>query len=92
MNDPSPTPEDGHLLHQAEVPPLDVDGVQAATVGTVIFAVATVIMAVMYERLVGTDDAWWLGVGVSGFVLGVIGIAYTSRRRARRRRRPGTPD
>ena len=34
-----------HLIQQAEVPPLDVDGVQAATVGTVAFAIASVIMA-----------------------------------------------
>ena len=40
-----------HLIQQAEVPPLDVDGVQAATVGTVAFAIASVIMAVGYDRL-----------------------------------------
>ena len=36
---------------------------QAATVGTVVFAVATVIMAVCYDRLAAAGDGWWLGVG-----------------------------
>ena len=40
-----------HLIQQAEVAPLDVDGVQAATVGTGVFAVATVIMLICYDRL-----------------------------------------
>ena len=76
-----------HLIQQAEVPPLDVDGVQAATVGTVIFAVATVIMVLTYDRLVAAGDGWWLGVALSGFGLGLISLAYTINRRHRRRRR-----
>lgn len=78
---------DHHLIQQAEVPPLDVDGVQAATVGTVIFAVATVIMLLTYDRLAAADDGWWLGVAVSGLGLGLISLAYTINRRHRRRRR-----
>ena len=79
-----------HLIQQAEVPPLDVDGVQAATVGTVAFAVASVIMAVGYDRLATAGDGWWLGVGISGFGLGLISLGYTISRR-RRRRRGWTP-
>jgi hypothetical protein len=74
-----------HLLQQAEVPPLDVDGVQAATVGTVAFAIASVIMAVGYDRLAAAGDGWWLGVGVCGFGLGLISLGYTISRRRRRR-------
>jgi hypothetical protein len=97
VNDPTTPPEDrtpdrapqrteGHLIQQAEVPPLDVDGVQAATVGTVIFAVATLVMVFAYDRLVAAGDGWWLGVAVSGLGLGLISLAYTiSRRRSRRR-------
>ena len=75
-----------HLIQQAEVPPLDVDGVQAATVGTVAFAIASVIMAVGYDRLAAAGDGWWLGVGVCGFGLGLISLGYTISRRRRRRR------
>jgi len=75
-----------HLIQQAEVPPLDVDGVQAATAGTVTFAVASVIMAAGYDRLAAAGDGWWLGVGVCGFGLGLISLGYTISRRRRRRR------
>lgn len=79
-----------HLIQQAEVPPLDIDGVQAATVGTVVYAVATVAMALGYDRLAAAGDGWWLGVGISGFGLGLISLGYTISRR-RRRRRGWTP-
>jgi len=77
---------EAHLIQQADVPPLDVDGVQAATVGTVAFAIASVIMAVGYDRLAAAGDGWWLGVGVCGFGLGLISLGYTISRRRRRRR------
>lgn len=80
-------PEESHLIRQAEVPPLDVDGVQAATVGSALFAVATVIMALSYPRLTAAGDSWWLGVGISGLALGLIGLGYTLLRRRGRRRR-----
>ena len=103
MNDPSSPTEDAgtsapgaqldghHLIQQAEVAPLDVDGVQAATVGTVIFAVATVIMVITYDRLVAADDGWWLGVAASGLGLGLISLTYTISHRRRRRRRSTVP-
>ena len=95
MSDPAKTSHEvpavseipgAHLIQQAEVPPLDVDGVQAATVGTVVFAIASVIMAVGYDRLAAAGDGWWLGVGVCGFGLGLISLGYTISRRRRRRR------
>lgn len=69
------------------MPPLDVDGVQAAAVGTVLFGVATVLLALGYDRLAAAGDGWWLGVGLSGFALGVLSLGYTLIRRRRRRRR-----
>ena len=95
MNDPTDLPAasgpsakrpEHHLVAQAEVSPLDVDGVQAALLGTVIFALATVIMALGYDQLVARGDGWWLGVALSGLGLGLIGIGYTVTRRRRRRR------
>jgi hypothetical protein len=90
VSDPAQTSSDphreAHLIQQAEVPPLDVDGVQAATVGTGVFAVATAIMAVGYDTLAAAGDGWWLGVGISGFGLGLISLVYTTNRRRRRRR------
>jgi hypothetical protein len=95
---PSPAPagdaEGHHLIAQAEVPPLDIDGVQAATVGSAMFALAAVIMALGYGRLAAAGDGWWLGVALSGLGLGLVGLAYTISRRRRRRQttRPTIPD
>ena len=80
-------PQESHLIRQAEVPPLDVDGVQAATIGSILFAIATVLMALFYPQLAAKNDGWWLGVGVSGLALGLIGLGYTLLRRRGRRRR-----
>lgn len=79
-------PGEHHLIQQAEVSALDVDGVQAATLGSVIFALAAVIMVIGYDRLVAAGDGWWLGVALSGLGLGLIGLGYTLSRRRRRRR------
>ncbi|MDN5760889.1 MAG: DUF2530 domain-containing protein [Microlunatus sp.] len=84
MNEPA-TPSEPHLIQQAEVPPLDVDGVQAATVGTIAFAGAAAIFALGYDRLSAAGHGWWLGVAVSGFALGLISLGYTISRRRRRR-------
>lgn len=86
---PAAPAEEHHLIQQAEVSPLDVDGVQAATLGTVAFALAAVIMLIGYDRLVAVGDGWWLGVALSGLVLGLVGLLYTVSRRRRRRRSAG---
>ena len=74
-----------HFLVQAPVPPADVDGLAVVTVGTAIFGLASVILAIAYDWLAAHDRTTWLGVSISGFVLGLIGLAYCWRRRRRRR-------
>lgn len=70
---------------------MDVDGIQAATVGTTIFAVVTVVMVIGYDRLATAGDCWWLWVAISGLALGLIGLGYTVvwRRWGRHRRAAG---
>lgn len=77
-----------HLFVQAPVPPLDVDGLTAVVLGLIAFAVASVVLGVLYPRLVATGDQWWLGVALSGFALGLVGLAYGWNRRHRRRAGP----
>ncbi len=74
-----------HFLEQAPVPALDVDGLNVVSIGTVLFAVASVLAAVFYPRLSAAGNGWWLGVCVSGFLLGLIGLAYCFTLRSRRR-------
>lgn len=66
---------------RAEVKPLDLDGVGALVVGTVLWAVALVVMLVFRSDLEANDNSWWLWTCLAGFVLGLGGIAYTRWRR-----------
>lgn len=68
----------------ADVPPLDVDGVRTIEVGTLIWLVAFVGMLPFYGRLKDNGHGWWLWTCLAGFGLGAIGIEYCRRRRARR--------
>ncbi len=74
-----------HFLVQAPVPPLDVDGFAVVVLGVVGFAAATIGFLVYADRLEAAGHSWWLGVTISGFVLGLIGLAYAINRRRRRR-------
>jgi hypothetical protein len=70
---------------QAPVPALDVDGLAVVTVGTAIFGVVSLVLAVVYDWLAAHGHGLWLPVSVAGFALGLVGLAYCWRRRRRRR-------
>ena len=53
-----------------------MDGLAAVTVGTIIFGLVSVALAFAYDWLAAHGHAIWLQVSVSGFVLGLIGLAY----------------
>ena len=78
-------PPPRHFLVQAPVAAMDVDGFRVTAIGLVAFGLAAVIMAVFYPTLERQGNGWWLGVAISGFALGLIGLAYCVYRRARRR-------
>lgn len=73
----------------APAPPLPEsragDGVALVASGTVLFALASVLLAIGYPRLVEAGRGWWLGVAVSGTGLGLAGLLYCLRRRRSRR-------
>jgi hypothetical protein len=62
--------------------PLDVDAVSVVTVGTLLWGVAALALAAFArDWLERNNDTWWIWTCVSGFVLGLAGIAYVRRRR-----------
>ncbi len=73
-----------HVFVQAPVAALDVDGLGVVLAGIIAFAVASVVLFVIRARLDAAGHGWWLGVAISGFVLGLIGLAYSWNRRRRR--------
>jgi hypothetical protein len=73
-----------HFWVQAPVPALDVDGLAVVTVGTVIFALVSVVLAIGYDWLATHGRTSWLQISVAGFLLGLIVLAYCWNRRRRR--------
>jgi hypothetical protein len=71
---------------QVTVAPLDEDGVGAVAIGTVLWAIAVVILFLLRDRLAESDAQWWIWVAVTGAALGVPGLWFTTRRRSAYRR------
>lgn len=74
------------VLRNAEVEPLDLDGVTSVIVGSAVWLVALVVVLVRYDLLLDTDRGWWLYSVLAGLALGLIGFVYCMRRRSRVRR------
>ena len=75
-------PEPAAVSDPPTAAPLDVDGVGAVAIGTALWAVALVVLVLFRDKLAETDSQWWITVAVAGVVLGVLGLLYTTRRRA----------
>jgi hypothetical protein len=93
MTQPTPpphadTPAHPHRLVQAPVPPVDVDGVRVVAVGTLVFAVASVLTGLRADQLAADGHGWWFRVCLSGAGLGLLGLLYCWNRV--RQRRAGT--
>ncbi len=68
----------------ADVAPLDVDGVRTLLVGSIMWAVAFVMLLPFSGRLREDGQLWWLWTCVAGFGLGLLGWDFCRRRRDRR--------
>lgn len=72
----------GHRgLVQADVPPLDADGLTVAVIGTAAFTVALVVCWVRLSALRAAGHGDWLWICLTGAVLGLVGIGYLAARR-----------
>lgn len=68
-------------LDPSDVAPVDNDGVQTVLVGTVIWAVALVVLLVFRQELDEAGRGWWIWTAVAGVGFGLIGFEYARRRR-----------
>lgn len=73
-----------HVLVQAPVAPVDVDGVRAVQVGTVVFAVLSLVALLNRAALEAAGRGWWLWVCVVGLCMGPPVLLFLRRRRSRR--------
>ena len=86
MSNEQPVPPQSRRgLVQAPIDPVDDSGVRAAVVGTILFAVASVVLAAQLSDLSTTGRGWYLGVALAGTALGLVGIIWTMRRARRNR-------
>ncbi|MDO4412915.1 DUF2530 domain-containing protein [Cutibacterium sp.] len=69
-----------HLLTQANVAPVDANGVTVGIVGTIAFAVASIVCWAMFDHLTETGYRDWLWICLTGTGLGIVGTAYCWRR------------
>lgn len=69
-----------HRLSTAE--PLDVDGSRTVGIGVALWALAGVVLLVVYRDELDADgNQWWLWTCLAGVGLGLLGWAYCRRRR-----------
>jgi hypothetical protein len=64
-----------------EISALDVDGVGAVAVGTVLWTVALVLCLVLRGPLTDAGRGWWTWVCLTGALLGAAGYMFVRRRR-----------
>jgi hypothetical protein len=56
--------------------------VRVVLVGTALWAVAFLVLLPFTGWLRDHGHLWWLGACAAGFLLGLVGLAYTRRRAA----------
>jgi hypothetical protein len=69
---------------------VDVDGVAAVGIGTVVWGVLLLACLVLREPLAEAGRGWWWGVCLAGFLLGIPGLWFVRRRRDAYRRAAAT--
>ena len=68
---------------KTELTPLEVNGITAVTIGTLVWTVATLVMVLMRDQLESAGRGNWINIGIAGIILGLLGMRYTKRRAAR---------
>ena len=66
-----------------QVLPVDVDGVRAVGLGTVVWSVLLVACLLLRDQLASQGRGWWTGVCLAGALLGAVGYVFVRRRRDR---------
>jgi hypothetical protein len=67
-----------------EIKPMEVDIFKIVVIGTVLYAIAFVVMLPFRTSLENAGHGRWLWIALSGVVLGFMGLGITYRRARRR--------
>ena len=63
-----------------ELKPLEVNGITAVTLGTIIWLIALVVLFLARNWLDANSRTHWIWIAASGVVLGLLGYRYTTNR------------
>jgi hypothetical protein len=63
-----------------ELEPMEFDLTKVVMIGTVVYAVAAVVMLPLHTSLTDGGRGRWPWIAVSGFGLGLLGLYYLKRR------------
>lgn len=71
------------MQEPVEIKPVDDDGVGAVALGTAVWLIALVVLILLRGTLRHDGHLWWIACAATGFGLGLLGLGYCLRRRAR---------
>jgi UDP-N-acetylmuramyl pentapeptide phosphotransferase/UDP-N-acetylglucosamine-1-phosphate transferase len=66
-----------------DLKPIETDGINLLYVGTVLFALATLVLIYQPDFIDNQTQIIWLRITVMGTILGLIGLRIIKRRRKR---------
>jgi len=63
--------------------PLQVTGITTVTIGTVVWAIATLVLLALHNKLEASGRGDWPQIAAAGTFLGLLGMRFAKRRAAR---------
>jgi len=66
-----------------DLKPIETDGINLLYVGTVLFALASLVLIYQPDFIDNQTQTVWLRITIMGTVLGLVGIRIVKRRRKR---------
>ena len=70
-------------MNKSELKPLEVNGITAVTLGTLLWLTSFVLLIFTRKWLIENGHENWIWIAASGFVLGLLGYRYTTNRAKR---------
>ncbi len=66
-----------------DLKPIETDGINLLYVGTILFAIATLVLIYQPDFIDDQTQMVWLRITIMGTILGLIGLRIIKRRRKR---------
>ena len=67
-------------MNKSELKPLEVNGITAVTLGTLLWLTSFVVLIFSRKWLIENGHENWIWISASGLALGIMGIRYAKNR------------